>query len=279
MKIARRFLAILLLSLPCAAFAAGPVFDAHVHLWKGEESVREYAAQVAAAGLEVSGFGAILMAGKGEPARTRERNDELIALARRHPGMLPIASVHPLDGEAASEELRRIAALGVRAIKLHPHTQKFDVADPRVLELCRQAGKLGLIVLVDNAGILPGDSEKLFNLAVGCPGTRFVFAHMGGLDFRFWNVLPLIRTTQDFFMDNIYFDISATVVLMADSPLEKEFVWTIRNVGIERVMIGSDFPQIALKQAVDALERLDLKKEEKARIRHGNARALFFPAE
>ena len=76
-------------------------------------------------------------------------------------------------------------------------------------------------------------------------------------------------------MDNIYFDISATVILAADSPIEPEFVWTLRNVGIGQVLLGSDYPQITLGKTVDALERLDLTAEEKAKIRSGNARRLF----
>ena len=61
------------------------------------------------------------------------------------------------------------------------------------LELPRLAGELGLVVLMDNANILPGDSENLFNLAVKAPKTKFVFAHMGALNFRFWNILEIGR--------------------------------------------------------------------------------------
>ena len=98
---------------------------------------------------------------------------------------------------------------------------------------------------------------------------------MGGLNFRFWNILALARTADDFFMDNIYFDISGTVVLAADSPIEDEFVWTLRNVGVDHVLLGSDYPQLSLAQTLDALERLDLDEGEKAAIRGGNARKLF----
>jgi predicted TIM-barrel fold metal-dependent hydrolase len=76
-------------------------------------------------------------------------------------------------------------------------------------------------------------------------------------------------------MDNIYFDISATVVLAAGSPIEQEFVWTLRNIGIDNVLLGSDFPQLSLAQTLDALDRLDLDESEKAKIRYGNARRLF----
>jgi predicted TIM-barrel fold metal-dependent hydrolase len=160
-------------------------------------------------------------------------------------------------------------------LKLHAHTQKFDVRDLRVAALVKRAGELNVIVLMDNANILPGDSENLFNLAVTCPKTKFIFAHMGGLNFRFWNILALARTAQGFFADNIYFDISATTVIAAGSPIQNEFIWTIRNVGVDHVLLGSDYPQLSLPQTLAAFDRLDLTAEEKANIRYDNARRLF----
>jgi predicted TIM-barrel fold metal-dependent hydrolase len=76
-------------------------------------------------------------------------------------------------------------------------------------------------------------------------------------------------------MNNVNFDISGPVQLFADSPLEAEFIWTLRNVGVDSVLLGSDYPQLTLKSAVDALEKLDLTQEEKAAIQIGNARRLF----
>jgi predicted TIM-barrel fold metal-dependent hydrolase len=267
---------LLLLASPHLGLCEENVFDVHVHVWNGEKSIQDYLSQLKDGKQEVAGFGGIHMAPAAEIERTRQKNDELIALAKRYPKLMPIASVHPYDGEDAMEELKRLASLGVKAIKLHPHTQRFEVTDPRVLELCRLAGKLGLVILMDNANIVPGDSENLFNLAVACPDTDFIFAHMGGLNFRFWNILPLARTAKDFYMENIHFDISAVITLLADSPVEDEFVWTIRNVGIDNVLLGSDYPQISLPDAIDALKRLDLTESEKNKIRYDNARRIFF---
>lgn len=276
----RRSLAMVLWLCGRMAFAQEPVFDVHVHLREGESSLREYEADVAAANIELTGFGAMWFGGphqalQGEQAQITTGNDGVMALAAKHPRVLPIATVHPYDGQAAMDELVRVAERGVKVLKLHPHTQRFDAADPRVLALVRQAGALGIVVLMDNANILAGDSERLFNLAVQAPKTKFIFAHMGGMNFRFWNMLALARTADDFFMDNIYFDISATVILAADTPIEDEFVWTLRNVGIDHVLLGSDYPQITLGKTVDALERLDLTTGEKDKIRSGNARRLF----
>lgn len=275
MNIVQR-LAALLLIWPAAAAAQAPVFDSHVHLWHGERSIREYEAQLRATNQNVTRYGGILMALRpGETAAVRAANDELLALARSHPNMVPIPSVHPYDGDAALAELRRLAAAGVRAIKIHPHSQSFDVTDPRVLALVTEAGTLGVLVIMDNANIIPGDSENLFNLAVRAPRTRFIFTHMGAMNFRFWNTILLARTAGEFFADNIYFDISATVTIVADSPIEAEFVWTMRNIGIDRLVLGSDYPQFSLAQSVQALERLDLTAEERAQIRYGNAERLL----
>jgi hypothetical protein len=269
-------LALLLLAVPAMA-GAQRVFDTHVHIWNGETSVREYEAQLKETHQTVTRFAGILIAKRGNVAETRRKNDELIALVKTFPEMFPIASVHPYDDQAALDEVRRVAALGVTMIKLHPHTQKFAITDPRVAALCQLAGHLGMIVLFDNANIVTGDSQDLFNLAVNTPGTQFVFAHMGATNFRFWNTILLARTAKDFYKDNIYFDISATVVLIAGSPIKSEFVWTIRNIGVNHIMLGSDYPQFTLRQTVDALESLDLNRGEKDKILYETAHALLTP--
>lgn len=276
------------LLLSCEALLAQePVFDVHVHLWSGQASMEAYEAQLKAANVEATGFAAMWFGGpnqalQGDIERTRESNDGLITLAAKYPKMVPVATVHPYDGDAALMELQRVAARGVKILKIHPHTQKFDAADPRVLTLVKRAGDLGVVVLMDNAGILPGDNEKLFNLALQAPKTKFVFAHMGALNFRFWNILKLARTAEDLFANNIYFDISAIVTLAADSPIEAEFVWTMRNVGVDQLLLGSDYPQLSLPQTLHALDRLGLSESEKSKIRFDNARKLFgweLPAE
>ena len=273
-------LSIALLTTSAPAFAQDAVVDTHVHLHKDEASLAEYRAQLKAAGQSVDAFGAMWFGGPnqalaGNPADITKRNDALIALAAKNPDMIAIATVHPYDGDAALAEVDRVAAGGVRLLKIHPHTQKFDAADPRVLTLVKHAGDRGMIVVMDNASIVPSDNEKLFNLALAAPKTKFIFGHMGGLGFRFWNILALARTAENLFADNIYFDISASVILAADSPIEEEYVWTIRNVGVDHVLIASDFPQISLPKTLETFAKLDLTDAERAKIRSGNARKLL----
>lgn len=281
----RNFLQALIVALALGsvtqeAAAQSPIFDSHVHLWKGEDSLQAYEQQVKAGQLETAGIGAMWFGGPnqalaGQPQRIQAGNDGIIALTAKHPGVMPIATVHPYDGAKAIAELERVAAKGIKVLKIHPHTQRFDPDDPRVLTLVRRAGELGVIVLMDNANILPGDSEKLFNLALKASRTKFIYAHLGGMNFRFWNILKAVKTAEGLFGDNIYFDISATVEWVADSPIEDEFVWTMRNIGVDHLLLGSDYPQYSLEQNVNALDRLDLTEGEKAKIRYENARVLF----
>jgi uncharacterized protein len=98
-------------------------------------------------------------------------------------------------------------------------------------------------------------------------------------NFRFWNTIPFARTAKDFYKDNIYFDVSAIVTLIAGSPIQSEFVWTMRNIGVDHIMLGSDYPKFTLRQSVDALESLDLTRSEKDKIRYQTARKLLTPKE
>ena len=273
MKSYRLLVLSLCLSLAGLARSAEPVFDTHVHLRDGESSLQKFVAEAREAGIELAGVGAMWFGGPhqalaGDPAKMRASNDALIALAAKHPEVAPIGTVHPYDGKAALDELARIAARGVKTLKIHPHTQRFEIADPRVLALVTKAGELGMTVLMDNAGIVPGDCEDLFNLAARAPKTRFIFAHMGGANFRFWNILVLARTADGFALDNANFDISGTVLLAADTPIEAEFIWTLRNIGIDHVMLGSDYPQISLARTVEALEKLGASATDEAGDEH-----------
>ena len=88
------------------------------------------------------------------------------------------------------------------------------------------------------------------------------------------NSLALARTAEGLFAENIFFDISG-VTLFADSPVKDEYVWTIRNVGVDQVLIASDYPQMSLAKTLEAFDKLDLTEEERAKIRSGNAKRLL----
>ncbi len=157
-------LAVALALVAQAAAAQSPLFDSHVHLWKGEDSLRAYEEQLKKGRLEAAGIAAMWFGGPnqalaGQPQKIRAGNDDIIALAAKHPKMMPVGTVHPYDGPAAVAELERIAAKGIKVLKIHPHTQKFDPDDPRVLTLVRRAGILGVASQLRSPSSLTGISR------------------------------------------------------------------------------------------------------------------------
>ena len=271
--------------LVCAAAAAeytGPIIDAHAHLRLGEkdgllptqpvgtDALREIDDK---AGVRKSAL--IVMARKEQMDKTRAQNDAVLAAAATSDNRFyPVVSVHPADGDAALAELERVAKLGAKEVKLHPNTQNFDVADPSVGTVVEKCGELGLVVLFDS--YKPWDANemgKFMMLAIQHRKTKIVLAHMGFTYFREAVSFATIRRLG--MADNVWFDISAIAPTYADSPVQAELVWTMRKVGIDRILFGSDWPVYTPSEAITAVRHLGLTEAEQRKVFYDNAAQLL----
>ena len=260
----------------------GPIIDAHAHIrFTDDDALKpdqgKGTAPIAAiddeAGVTQSAL--IVIARAGQMDKTRAQNDAVIAAAKAGNGRFyPVASVHPADSANAMAELDRMAAAGVKVIKLHPNTQNFDVADPAVAAVVQHCGEKGLIVLFDS--YKPWDlSEmgKFLVLAVKHPQTKLILAHMGFSTFReavMYAQLPKLGMAQ-----NVYFDLSAIAAIYANSPVQPELVWTIRKVGVDHFLFGSDWPVDTPAVAEKAVRDLGFTANEQKMIFHDNAAKLI----
>jgi hypothetical protein len=285
-RLSSRILALALsAALGCGARAeqgSVPIVDTHAHLRLGESDgllasqpvgVDALRALDDQAGVATSAL--IVMARKGQMELTRRQNDAVLAAAAASGGRFyPVVSVHPADGPEALGELERIAKLGAREVKLHPNTQNFDVADPQVAAVTAKCGELGLVVLFD--AYKPWDASemgKLMLLALQQPKTRFVLAHMGMTHFREAVSFGLLHKLG--LGSNVWFDISAIASTYAGSPVQAELVWTLREVGMDRILFGSDWPIFTPAQAAAAVRDLGLTQAELKLVFHDNAVQLF----
>jgi predicted TIM-barrel fold metal-dependent hydrolase len=178
------------------------------------------------------------------------------------------------DGDGALAELDRVAKLGAREVKLHPNTQNFDVADPSVGAVVEKCGQLGLVVLFDS--YKPWDASemgKFMLLAVDHPKTKLVLAHMGFSYFR--EAVSYSLISKYGLGQNVWFDISAIASTYADSPVQAELVWSMRKVGINRILFGSDWPLYSPQEAEAAVRHLGLTVDEQRRVFHDNAAQLL----
>jgi predicted TIM-barrel fold metal-dependent hydrolase len=260
----------------------GPIIDIHAHIRLAEDTPINGVHEVGVKGLvravrvdRVQRATAIVVAVRGDPA-TPARNDAVLAAAGGSTGFLiPVVSVHPHDGRAAIEELDRVAAAGAPILKLHPTSQRFDVADGAVEAVVRRAGEHGMIVLFDCWS--PYDTNqpgKLLRLTRSCPDTRLILAHLNGP--RFPELLVFDVAARDpGWPGTVYFDLSATVDLLAGGPYMEHLCWVMRKLGIDRIMYGSDWPQCDPSAALAAVRELDLTDDEQRRVLYANAANLL----
>jgi predicted TIM-barrel fold metal-dependent hydrolase len=260
----------------------GPIIDAHTHPMLDPD------AQIVAAphppeaylaliqGSRIGRAAALTIAHGGDLERTTERNDAVLRLTRDSDGFFyPVCSVHPADGAAAIEEVDRVAAAGAAWLKLHPNTQRFDVADPAVEAVVRRAAERGLPVLFD--AYSPWDANqpgKFVNLAMAVPEARLILAHAHGPAFP-QLLLYDILARYPWWQRNVWTDISATSPMLAGGPFADQFTWVLRKFGIDRVLFGSDYPVDDPLTAVAAVGKLGFTDEEQAAILHDNAAALL----
>ncbi len=274
-----------LLLAGCAHRYGGPIIDFHAHLEpRGAEG--RINPNVAATPdellrrMDARGIGKavlVTIAPKGDLERTRRQNDEVIAVAKQRPDRFVAAgSVHPDDGHDALAELARLARSGVKVVKLHPDTQRFDVGSPRLAELVARAAELQMVVLIDAwSPFDPGQVGKLIELAITHPAARLVLAHLGGA--RFHEMIGFWALNQyPWYARNVWFDLSAVTRMYADSPAYREqLAFVCRQIGVDRILFGSDFPQVMPEQAVADVERLGFGHDELRRIFHENAVRLL----
>jgi predicted TIM-barrel fold metal-dependent hydrolase len=269
-------------SAQAASDYQGPIIDTHAHIrftdndalkadqGKGTAPIR---AVDQAAGVSVSAL--IVIARAGQMDKTRAQNDAVIAAAKADPDhFYPIASVHPADGAEAMTELDRMAEAGVKVIKLHPNTQNFDVSDPAVAAVVQHCGEKNLIVLFDS--YKPWDTSeigKFLLLAVTHPHATLILAHMGLTTFRDAGAFAMLRKIER--PVNAYFDLSAIAPFYANSPVAPELVWTIRNIGVDRFLFGSDWPIDTPAVTRKAVIDLGFNAEEQRLIFHDNAAKLL----
>jgi hypothetical protein len=227
-------------------------------------------------GSQIRRAAAITIAHQGDLERTRARNDTVLRLARDSGGFFYAAcSVHPADGTAAREEVDRVAAAGAAWLKLHPNTQRFDVADPAVADVVRKAAQHDLPVLFD--AYSPWDANqpgKFADLASAVPEARLILAHAHGPGFPQLLLYDILERYPGW-RRNVWVDISVTGPMLAGGPFAEQFAWVLRKLGVDRVLFGSDYPLDDPLTAVRAVAGLGFTDEEQAAILHDNAAALL----
>ena len=212
-----------------------------------------------------------------DPGLGREVNDYIIDSVRRRPDRLAgFAGVNPAWGSDAAKELGRCAAQGLIGVgELHPDTQSYDLGDRAVMApVMEVAAERGLMVTTHSsepvghqyAGKGTTGPESLWKLIVNFPEVTIVCAHWGG-GLPFYGLMPEVADS----IANVYFDTAASPFLYSPTV----FSTVAGLVGVERILLASDYPLMSISRVRDQLEGSGLSEQAVRSIASENAARLL----
>ncbi|MBE6923731.1 MAG: amidohydrolase [Ruminococcaceae bacterium] len=177
-------------------------------------------------------------------------------------------SVHP-DAPDALAELERIAAAGLKGVKLHPEYQGFYADDEKMKPIYRKISSLGLVTLFHagtDIGFPPpyhAMPEHLKN-ALRWIDSPVVAAHWGGAGCG-----P--EVVEKLCGENIYFDLSFGYGVIS-KPVAQQI---IDRHGCHRLLFGSDMPWHRPEWELRLIDSLDISPADREKIFHQNAAFLL----
>ena len=195
-------------------------------------------------------------------------------VSRKHPEIKTFVTVDPglQSPEEAAAHIRDMAENhGAWGLKLHAPLQGFSMADRRLWPTFAACQELGLAVLghagPDREGKGYSEPREFEPMLDAFPDLPVVLAHMGGAA---WRQTAEVAARHP----NAFFDCSEIIEWTGspNGPSDAELGALIREVGAERVMMGSDFPWYDLDHTVERVMELPvLSAGEKEAILGANA--------
>jgi predicted TIM-barrel fold metal-dependent hydrolase len=233
-----------------------PTMDFEVYLntnapaQEREAALKELFANEDAAGVEY----AVVM-----PSPTpKPSNRALYETACQERRAILCCQVNPNDGDAALAEIRQSATeWGMRVLKIMPAIYHVQMTGPLARRLMETARELGLVVNIHSG------SEISHPLAIGALCRRFpdVTVLMDHMGYREW-VSDAIEAARD--NPNLY--LGTTISSFEPTTIER----AVRELGPERVVYGSNWPNCYSDLAVEAIRRQKLGAEAEELILGGN---------
>jgi len=212
-----------------------------------------------------------------KPGIARGLNDYMADLIQKFQGQVTgLATVFP--GEAgAAEILTQAFDQGLGGVKLHVHVQCFDLDSPQMDEICAvcQAHDKPMVV---HAGREPASehypcnphdlcrADKVAGILARFPDLKFCVPHLGFDEISPYQSLMAAH-------DNLWLDTAMVLTDYFPAHTRPD----LRSFPLDRVMYGSDFPNIpyAWDRELKWLAHAGLSSKELAQVTWKNAARFF----
>jgi uncharacterized protein len=183
-----------------------------------------------------------------------------------------------LPPERNVAHLREMAERGARGVKLHPVLQKFEPNETRLHPVYQACREIGLAVLSHTGPARDGapfaEVPAFTPMLAEFPGLTVVLAHLGGGKWR--DTLAVARA-----FPQVAFDLCEIIEWAGapGAPTAAELATLIRDIGPERVVLGSDYPWYEPARTAELVESLPVlsRAEKDAILGENAARILRLP--
>jgi uncharacterized protein len=196
------------------------------------------------------------------------------------PALTAFVAMDPwaLPPERNVAHLREMAGRGARGVKLHPVLQRFEPNEPRLHPVYQACAELGLAVLSHTGpardGVPFAEVPAFAPVLAKFPGLTVVLAHLGGGKWR--DTLAVARA-----FPQVAFDLCEIIEWAGapGAPTPAELATLIREIGPERVVLGSDYPWYEPAHTAALVESLPVlsQAEKNAILGENAARILGLP--
>ena len=208
----------------------------------------------------------------------KESNVWFCQVAKDNPQLIPYIGIDPLlmSAKDATDHLRdMVENHGAKGIKLHSIIQRFMMGDEIMWPIYQTCLDLDIGIVAHSGkargDLQYGDPESFVPVYKAFPDLKLIMAHLGCGSWR------QTREVAEA-LPNAMFDCCEIMEWAGrgSSPSIRELAQLIKDVGPERVMMGSDFPWWTPAHSVEIVMDMPiLSKEEKEGILGANAVRLL----
>lgn len=194
----------------------------------------------------------------------RHVNEAALNELKIHPEFYGFGTIH-IDMENMLGEIEFIKNSGLKGVKIHPDTQKFNIDDERLFPMYEEiSGKLPIMVHCGDPRYDFSHPRRLRRVLDNFPNLTAIGAHLGGW-MLFDEALELLKPK------NCFVDICSSQMFMENGKME----YYINSYGAERVLFGSDFPIWDPLKEAEAFFKLNISYGDKEKIAYKNALNLL----
>jgi len=193
-------------------------------------------------------------------------NDEAARVVEKHKELLQWVIIDPRNPrtfEQADTALRTRACMG---IKIHPEEHLYpikDFAEPMFAFAAERRA-----VILAHSGDANSIPEDFIPFADAHPEMKLILAHIGNGYDR--DLGHQVRAIQQSRAGNVYADTSS-----ASSIVPNLIEWAVREVGVDRVLFGTDSPLYSVSMHRTRINAAELSDADKRKILRENAMRLL----